>query len=192
MRNIRPAFAKFGLWGGLAYSALDTYVLRGKAPGRSTIRIADNETLIEADAAPRIDYPKPDGMLTFDRLSSVFISNTNHEENQPAHLQLRDPAKAIAVNWKRYRSPESALLPGRRLRDRRRRRGRAAAADQRAELRALQDLRHQGPDAEHRLGDAGGRRRAELSRRHVRLLVAAHDRYAVAASNPHDSHGGVK
>ena len=62
---------------------------------------------------PRLgtEYPKPDGVLTFDRLSSVFISSTNHEENQPAHLQLRDPAKAIAINWDEYRSPETRYCP---------------------------------------------------------------------------------
>ena len=54
---------------------------------------ADNETLVEADTAPRIAYPKPDGVLTFDKLSSVFISNTNHEENQPAHLHLTRPGE---------------------------------------------------------------------------------------------------
>ena len=71
--------------------ALDTYVLRGKAPWTFHHPHPDNETLIEADSAPRIAYPRPDGVLTFDRLSSVFISNTNHEENQPAHLHLRRP-----------------------------------------------------------------------------------------------------
>jgi electron-transferring-flavoprotein dehydrogenase len=60
---------------------------------------------------PRIEYPKPDGKITFDKLSSVFISNTNHEEDQPSHLKLRDPAKAIAVNWERYRSPEERYCP---------------------------------------------------------------------------------
>ena len=118
-------------------------------------------------SAPRIDYPKPDGVLTFDRLSSVFISNTNHEENQPPHLHLRDPAKAIAVNWERYRSPEARYCPAGVYEIVGAEEGDAAAADQRAELRALQDLRHQGPDAEHRLGDAGGRRRPELSGRDV-------------------------
>jgi electron-transferring-flavoprotein dehydrogenase len=111
VRNIRPAFAKYGMWGGLAYSAIDTYVLRGKAPWTLHHPHADNDTLLEADAAPRIDYPRPDGVLTFDRLSSVFISNTNHEENQPAHLQLADPALAIAVNWQRFRSPETRYCP---------------------------------------------------------------------------------
>ena len=111
VRNIRPAFAKFGMWGGLAYAGLETYVFRGKAPWTMHHRHSDNETLMDASAAPRIAYPKPDGVLTFDRLSSVFISNTNHEENQEPHLHLRDPAKAIAVNWERYRSPETRYCP---------------------------------------------------------------------------------
>ncbi|MBV8589479.1 MAG: electron transfer flavoprotein-ubiquinone oxidoreductase, partial [Acetobacteraceae bacterium] len=111
VRNVRPAFAKMGLWGGLAYSALDTYVFRGRAPWTFHYAHADNQTVQDASMAPQIAYPKPDGVLTFDRLSSVFISNTNHEENQPAHLKLRDPAKAIAVNWNRYRSPETRYCP---------------------------------------------------------------------------------
>ena len=110
-RNLRPAFAKYGLFRGLCYAALDTYVLRGKAPWTLHHPQHDNETLLRADQAPPIDYPKPDGQLTFDRLSSVFISNTNHEENQPPHLRLRDPAKAIEVNWQRYRSPEIRYCP---------------------------------------------------------------------------------
>ena len=110
-RNVRPAFARFGSWGGLGHSALDTYVLRGKAPWTLHHPHADNETLIPAARAAPIAYPKPDGVLTFDRLSSVFISNTNHEENQPAHLRLRDPARAIALNWERFRSPETRYCP---------------------------------------------------------------------------------
>jgi electron-transferring-flavoprotein dehydrogenase len=111
VRNIRPAFAKFGMWGGFLYAALDTVILRGRAPWTLRHPHADNEGLQEAATAPRIDYPKPDGVLTFDRLSSVFISNTNHEENQPAHLHLLDPARAITVNWQRYRSPETRYCP---------------------------------------------------------------------------------
>ena len=111
VRNIRPAFAKFGMWGGLAYSGIDTYVFRGKAPWTFHYKHRDHETLKDAAAAARIAYPRPDGVLTFDRLSSVFISNTNHEENQPAHLRLRDPDKAIAVNWEEYRSPETRYCP---------------------------------------------------------------------------------
>jgi electron-transferring-flavoprotein dehydrogenase len=110
-RNIRPAFARFGMWGGLAYSALDTYVLRGRAPWTLGHRHTDALCLRPARESPRIDYPKPDNVLTFDRLSSVFLSNTNHEENQPAHLRLRDPKLAIDVNWDRYRSPETRYCP---------------------------------------------------------------------------------
>ena len=111
VRNIRPGFARFGLYGGLINAALDTYVLRGRALWTLAAAHPDHEGLMAADAAPAIAYPKPDGVLTFDRLSSVFISNTNHEENQPPHLRLRDPALAISVNWNRYRSPETRYCP---------------------------------------------------------------------------------
>jgi len=110
VRNIRPSFG-MGLWAGLAYSALDTYLLRGRAPWTLRHRHPDYTRLTRAADAPRIDYPRPDGKLTFDRLSSVFISNTNHEEDQPAHLKLRDPAKAIAVNYRLYDSPEQRYCP---------------------------------------------------------------------------------
>jgi len=108
-RNIRPAF-RYGLWAGIAYAALDTYVFRGKAPW-TFHHHADHLTLKKAEEAPRISYPKPDGKISFDRLSSVFLSNTNHEENQPAHLKLRDPALAIAVNYQLYDSPEQRYCP---------------------------------------------------------------------------------
>jgi electron-transferring-flavoprotein dehydrogenase len=111
VRNIRPAFAKFGLYGGLVNAALDTYVLRGRAPWTLHHAHPDNFGLRTAAAAPKPDYPKPDGVLTFDRLSSVFISNTNHAEDQPAHLKLRDPAVAIAINWDKFRSPETRYCP---------------------------------------------------------------------------------
>lgn len=110
-RNLRPAFSKFGRYGALAYAAIDTYLFRGNAPWTLHHPHADNETLVDADKAPRILYPKPDGKLTFDKLSSVFISNTNHEENQPVHLRLRDPSKAVEVNWNRYRGPEARFCP---------------------------------------------------------------------------------
>ncbi len=109
VRNIRPGF-RWGLWAGLANAALDTYLLRGKAPW--TLRHhADHASLTRADAARRIDYPKPDGVLTFDRLSSVYVSNTLHEENQPSHLRLRDPEKAISVNYALYDAPEQRYCP---------------------------------------------------------------------------------
>ena len=110
-RNIRPAFAKWGLFGGIAYSALDTFVLRGRAPWTMHHAHADHEGLKRAADAPRIVYPKPDGALTFDRLSSVFISNTNHAEDQPAHLVLKQPERWKGVNWEEYASPESRYCP---------------------------------------------------------------------------------
>ncbi len=109
VRNIRPSF-RWGLWGGLAYSALDTYVFRGNAPW-TMHHHADHLQLDKAADSTPILYPKPDGKITFDRLSSVFISNTNHEENQPPHLQLNDPALAIAVNYALYDSPEQRYCP---------------------------------------------------------------------------------
>ncbi len=110
VRNIRPGFAKFGLWGGLINAGLEAYIFRGKMPW-TLKNHNDYDHLQKAKDATPINYPKPDGKLTFDRLSSVFISNTNHEENQPAHLVLLDPAKAIAVNWNEYRSPETRYCP---------------------------------------------------------------------------------
>jgi electron-transferring-flavoprotein dehydrogenase len=109
VRNIRPSF-RWGLYGGLAYSALDTYVLRGAAPW-TFHNHADHLQLTPAKAARPIDYPRSDGRVTFDRLSSVFISNTNHEEDQPPHLRLRDPQQAIAVNYRLYDSPEQRYCP---------------------------------------------------------------------------------
>jgi electron-transferring-flavoprotein dehydrogenase len=109
VRNIRPSF-RWGLWAGLTYSALDTYLFRGAAPW-TLHQHPDHLQLMKASDARPIEYPRPDGKLTFDRLSSVFISNTNHEEDQPPHLRLRDPAKAIAVNYRLYDSPEQRYCP---------------------------------------------------------------------------------
>jgi len=108
-RNIRPAFS-WGLWRGLAYSALDTYVLRGKAPW-TMHHHADHEQLQNASKSKRIEYPKPDGELTFDRLSSVFISNTNHEEDQVCHLQLTNDLVPVEVNLALYDAPEQRYCP---------------------------------------------------------------------------------
>ncbi len=110
VRNIRPGFAKFGLYGGLVNAAVETYITRGKSPW-TLKNHTDHDHLKKAKDSTPINYPKPDGKLTFDRLSSVFLSNTNHEENQPAHLTLIDPSKAISVNWNDYRSPETRYCP---------------------------------------------------------------------------------
>ncbi len=109
VRNIRPAFRR-GLWAGLAHAAVDTYLLRGRAPW--TLRHGeDHASLREAARAPAIDYPRPDGVVSFDRLSSVALSNTNHEENQPPHLTLRDDKVPVAVNLERYNAPEERYCP---------------------------------------------------------------------------------
>jgi electron-transferring-flavoprotein dehydrogenase len=109
VRNVRPAF-KWGLLGGLAYGALDTFVFRGKAPW--TMAHHDDHTQLgEKSAYAKIDYPKPDGKLSFDRLSSVFLSATNHEENQPSHLRLKDAAVPVSVNYAKYGAPETRYCP---------------------------------------------------------------------------------
>jgi electron-transferring-flavoprotein dehydrogenase len=108
-RNIRPSF-RLGLLPGLAYSALDTYVLRGKAPW-TLHHDPDYAHLARADSVPPIAYPRPDGKISFDRLTSVSFSFTNHEEGQPPHLKLRDPAKAISINYRLYDSPEQRYCP---------------------------------------------------------------------------------
>src|ERR1700689_1859509 len=108
-RNIRPAF-RYGLWTGLAHAALDTYILRGRAPW--TLRqSADFEHLERAIRAKPIAYPKPDGKITSDRLSAVFLSGVSHEETQPPHLRLRNPDAAIAVNYALYAAPETRYCP---------------------------------------------------------------------------------
>ena len=109
VRNIRPAFAK-GLWLGMGYAALDTYLLRGKAPW-TFHHHADHTNLKPASDAPVIDYPKPDNVVSFDRNSSVYLSGTNHEENQPAHLQLKDPQVPIEHNLALYDAPEQRYCP---------------------------------------------------------------------------------
>jgi electron-transferring-flavoprotein dehydrogenase len=109
VRNVRPGFRR-GLWGGLAYAAIDTYILRGRAPW-TFHHHADNERLKKASDSTPIEYPKPDGKVSFDRLSSVYLSNTNHEENQPCHLTLKDATIPIAVNLKEFDAPEQRYCP---------------------------------------------------------------------------------
>ena len=109
VRNIRPGF-RWGFWPGMINAALETYLLRGRAPW-TLHHHKDHESLAPADACRPITYPKPDGKLTFDRLSSVYLSNTNHEENQPCHLVLGDPALALDVNLARYGGPEALYCP---------------------------------------------------------------------------------
>ncbi|WP_159880890.1 electron transfer flavoprotein-ubiquinone oxidoreductase [Aquitalea denitrificans] len=110
VRNIRPSF-RWGLWPAMIYSAIDTFLFRGKAPWTLRHKHADHEALRPASECTRIDYPKPDGVLTFDRLSSVFISNTNHSEDQPPHLKLKDASVPISFNLAKYDAPEQRYCP---------------------------------------------------------------------------------
>ena len=108
-RNFKPWMSK-GLYTGTLMVGIDQIVFRGKAPWTLHHAHADNETLKRKSEAQPIAYPRPDGTLTFDRLSSVFISNTNHNEDQPVHLRLKDPALALR-NWEEYAGPEGRYCP---------------------------------------------------------------------------------
>ena len=109
VRNIRPAF-QWGFWPGLIYSAIDTFIFRGKAPW-TLKHHDDHKSLKEAKKSKKIEYPKPDWSITFDKLSSVFISNTNHAENQPCHLQLKNKNIPIEHNLEYYDAPEQRYCP---------------------------------------------------------------------------------
>jgi electron-transferring-flavoprotein dehydrogenase len=109
-RNVRPAF-KWGLLGGTLYTGIDQVLLRGKAPWTLSHGHADHETLSKAADCKPIDYPKPDGKITFDRLTNVSFSATNHEEDQPIHLTLQDDAVPIDINLADYDAPEQRYCP---------------------------------------------------------------------------------
>jgi electron-transferring-flavoprotein dehydrogenase len=109
-RNFKQWMSR-GLYSGTLMVGVEQTLLGGKFPWTLHHRHADHECLRPASECRPIDYPKPDGKLTFDRLSSVFISNTNHEENQPCHLILKDAAVPVAVNLAKYAGPESRYCP---------------------------------------------------------------------------------
>ena len=109
-RNFKPAMSK-GLWLGTALVGIDQVLFRGRAPFTLHNRKADHAYLKPAAECQPIAYPKPDGKLSFDRLSSVFIASTNHEENQPSHLTLKDASVPVSVNLTRFAGPESRYCP---------------------------------------------------------------------------------
>lgn len=109
-RNFKPAMAK-GLWLGTLLVGIDQKVFGGKAPWTLHNTHHDHSSLKPASQCARIDYPKPDGKITFDRLSSVFLSGAVHEENQPIHLTLKDPSVPVAVNLTQFAGPESRYCP---------------------------------------------------------------------------------
>ncbi len=109
-RNFKPWLDK-GLKFGAFMFGVDQIVFRGKAPWTLHRSKADFEKLKPAAQCQPIDYPKPDGKITFDKLSSVYLSNTNHEENQPSHLTLKDPTIPVSVNLLKYAGPEARYCP---------------------------------------------------------------------------------
>ena len=114
VRNVKPLWSKFGAVLGVMFGGFDmwTNTLFGFSIfGTMSHGGTDAEALEPAEKHSPIDYPKPDGVLTFDRLSSVFISNTNHEEDQPGHLKLKDPALQKASEWEVYAGPSARYCP---------------------------------------------------------------------------------
>ncbi|AEG92563.1 electron transfer flavoprotein-ubiquinone oxidoreductase [Ramlibacter tataouinensis] len=109
-RNFKQWFKK-GLYTATVMTGIEQFVLRGKVPWTLHREKADHLYLKPAAQCKPIVYPKPDGKLTFDKLSSVFISNTNHAEDQPAHLTLRDPSVPVNTNLRVYAGPESRYCP---------------------------------------------------------------------------------
>ena len=109
-RNAAPALHKFGMLLGSAHAVADSW-LKGALPYNLKDPKPDHAALLPASRAKRIPYPKPDGVLSFDKLSSVFLSNTNHEEDQPCHLQLADADAPIARNLPEYDEPAQRYCP---------------------------------------------------------------------------------
>ncbi len=109
-RNVRPSF-KYGLKVGMVLSGIDQIIFRGKAPWTFKHAEEDHLALKKKDEAKIIKYPKPDGKITFDRLTNVSFTSTYHEENQPCHLKLNDEKLAISNNLLLYDSPEQRYCP---------------------------------------------------------------------------------
>jgi len=110
-RNFRPAAARFGMALGTVYAGLDLKVMKGKLPWTLHHKHWDHETLKPKDQMPRIDYPKPDGVVSFDKLSSVYLGNVWHEEDQPVHLRLKDDSIPVSHNLEYYDAPEQRYCP---------------------------------------------------------------------------------
>ena len=110
-RNFGPALAKLGTFWGAAFTFVDQNIFFGKLPFTWRNTLPDHESLLKASDAPEIDYPNPDGVISFDLLSSVFVSSTNHEEDQPSHLKLNDDSVPISFNLPNYDEPAQRYCP---------------------------------------------------------------------------------
>ncbi len=109
-RNVKPSFS-LGLIFGIIFTGIDQILFRGKLPFTLKHKHADHEALKPASQMPKIEYPKPDGKLTFDKTSSVYLTGTNHRENQPVHLKLKDPSLPINYTLKEYDEPSQKYCP---------------------------------------------------------------------------------
>lgn len=109
VRNVRPGF-HHGFWPGMLNAAYELWVAKGRSPWTLSHR-KDHEQLKSYDQCHAIQYEKPDGRVTFDRPSSLFLANIGHDESQPSHLKLTDPQSAIEINYKRFHSPETHYCP---------------------------------------------------------------------------------
>jgi len=110
-RNVKPAFHNFGLYGGMAYTGLFYVMARGKEPWTLKHGHTDSQCLEDKSKHQPIEYPKPDGQLTFDLLSSVSLTGTNHEGDQPPHLTLMDDDVPVNVNYEKFDGPEGKFCP---------------------------------------------------------------------------------
>ena len=110
-RNVRPAFARWGRVGGMVYTAVDQFLLRGRAPWTLRQTGTDRDRLAPAANCRRIDYAAPDGVVSFDKSSSVYLSSTMHREDEPVHLLIRDEAQTISHNLEVYAAPEQRYCP---------------------------------------------------------------------------------
>jgi electron-transferring-flavoprotein dehydrogenase len=109
-RNVKPSFS-WGLILGILFTGIDQILFRGKTPFTLKHKHADHETLKPADKMPKINYPKPDGKITFDKTSSVYLTGTNHRENQPVHLKLKDQNLPINYTLKKFDEPAQKYCP---------------------------------------------------------------------------------
>jgi electron-transferring-flavoprotein dehydrogenase len=112
VRNMRPSFhTPLGIYGGIMYSGLEAYLFRGYTPWTLKQGVRDHEATKPADQCPKIEYPKPDGEISFDILTSVSRTGTNHEEDQPVHLQVKDWDAHAAKEWPLYKGVENRFCP---------------------------------------------------------------------------------
>ena len=112
VRNFRPSFnTRLGLYGGIAYTGMFLWLLRGKEPWTLHPHGPDHAQIRPADNCKVIEYPKPDGVLTFDLLTSVALTGTNHEHDQPPHLTLMDDSVPVERNLKIFQGPEGRFCP---------------------------------------------------------------------------------